>query len=60
MKKSQLYRICNPVPYVYREEDYLFSSALNYYNLPSIWDVNCIAPPVMTVGMPGFYKERFD
>jgi REP element-mobilizing transposase RayT len=52
----------NPVveKIVYREEDYLFSSARSYYNLPSVLDVECIAPPVLTVGMPGFYNVKFD
>ena len=52
----------NPVieKIVYKEEDYLFSSARNYYNLPSILDVDCITPPVLTVGMPGFYNVNFN
>ena len=52
----------NPVieKIVYKEEDYLFSSARNYYNLPSVLNVDCITPPVLTVGMPGFYKVNFN
>jgi REP element-mobilizing transposase RayT len=52
----------NPVveQIVYKEEDYLYSSARNYYNLPSLLEVHCITPPVLTVGMPGFYKVKFD
>jgi hypothetical protein len=48
----------NPVKakFVHREEDYLFSSARNYHGLPSMIDVECITPPVITVGSPGFYK----
>ena len=45
---------------VYKEEDYFFSSARNYYNFPFVLDIDCITPPVMVVGMPGFYKTRFD
>ena len=52
----------NPVieKIVYKEEDYLFSSARNYYNLPSVLNVDCITPPVLTVGMPGFFKVNFN
>lgn len=52
----------NPVieKFVYREEDYFFSSARNYYNLPAVLDIDCITPPVITVGSPGFYNVRFD
>lgn len=39
---------------VYKEKDYLFSSTRNYYNLPAVIDIDCITPPVVTVGMPGF------
>ncbi len=45
---------------VFKEEDYLFSSARNYYNLPSVLNIDCITPPVITAGMPGFYKNGFD
>ena len=52
----------NPVveKIVYKEEDYLFSSARNYYSLPAMLDVDCITPPVQTVGRSGFYNVRFD
>jgi len=52
----------NPVvdQIVSREEAYLFSSARNYYNLPSLLHVDCLTPPVMTVGKPGFYKVHFN
>ncbi len=52
----------NPVveKIVCKEEDYLFSSARNYYNLPALLHVDCIAPPVITAGMPGFYKTDLD
>ena len=52
----------NPVvdKIVFREEDYLFSSARNYYALPAVLDVDCITPPMLTAGMQGFYKVQFD
>ena len=52
----------NPVveKFVFKEEEYLFSSARNYYNLPSVLDIDCLTPPVKTVGMSGFYKMGFD
>jgi len=52
----------NPVKagIVAREEDYLFSSARNYYNLPSLLHVDCLTPPVMTVGKPGYYNVRHE
>ena len=39
----------NPVvdKMVYREQDYLFSSARNYFDLPSVLDVICLTPPVI-------------
>lgn len=48
----------NPVEekIVYREEDYLHSSARNYYNLLALLDVELITPPVITVDKPGFFK----
>ena len=51
----------NPVleKIVYKEEDYLFSSARNYYDLPAIINIDCITPPVMTVGKPGFDINNF-
>ena len=52
----------NPVvdKIVFKEEDYLFSSARNYYDLPAVLEIDCITTPVFTAGMPGFYKVRFD
>ena len=40
----------NPVvdKIVYKEEDYLFSSAHNYYNLPFLLPVDCLTLPVIT------------
>ena len=48
----------NPVEagFVYREEVYLYSSARNYHNLPSVMDVELITPRVMTVDKPGFFN----
>ena len=52
----------NPVvdKIVFKEEDYLFSSARNYYDLPAVLEIDCITTPVFTAGMSGFYKVRFD
>lgn len=52
----------NPVveKIVYKEEDYLFSSDRNYYNLPSVLEIDCLTPQVLTAGMSGFYKTNFD
>ena len=33
---------------VYMEQDYLFSSARNYYGLPNLLEVICLTPPVIT------------
>jgi REP element-mobilizing transposase RayT len=41
---------------VQNEQDYLYSSARNYYNLPSLLDVHCLTPPVITVSSPGFFR----
>ena len=48
----------NPVveKIVYREQDYLYSSARNYYDLPSVLDVNCLTPPVITTSSPNFFN----
>ena len=48
----------NPVveKIVYREEDYLYSSARNYYNLPSVIDVICLTPPVITTSSVNFFN----
>ena len=41
----------NPVvdKIVFQEQDYLFSSARNYYDLPSILHIDCLTPPVTAV-----------
>lgn len=41
---------------VAKEEDYLFSSARNYYNLSNVLEVECLTPPVTTVNNRGFYN----
>jgi len=48
----------NPVveKFVYKEEEYLFSSARNYHNLPSVLDVRCLEKPI---DMPGFFNINF-
>ncbi len=48
----------NPVvdKIVYKDEDYLFSSARNYYNLPYILPVDCLTPPVITSGNRNFFN----
>ena len=48
----------NPVveKIVCKEEDYLFSSARNYYNLPNVLEIDCLTPPVMTVNSRDFYS----
>jgi putative transposase len=48
----------NPVKarLVYREQDWLHSSARNYYNLPSVLDVITLTPPAITVGHPDFHN----
>lgn len=48
----------NPVveKIVYKEEEYLFSSARNYYNLPNVLEIDCLTPPVITVNSRDFYN----
>jgi putative transposase len=48
----------NPVvdKIVEKEEDYLFSSARNYYKLSSLLPVHLLTPPVITVSSRDFYK----
>ena len=48
----------NPVveKIVYGEQDYLYSSARNYYDLPSVLDVNCLTPPVITTSSPNYFN----
>jgi len=47
----------NPVKlgYVEREQDWLYSSARNYYGLSDVLPVTCVTPPVKTVGSKGFF-----
>ena len=48
----------NPVvdKIVYNEQDYLFSSARNYYNLPNVLEIECMTPPVITVSSYNFFN----
>ena len=48
----------NPVvaKIVAREQDYLFSSARNYYGLESVLNIDCLTPPVTTVNSWNFFK----
>jgi len=48
----------NPVvdKIVSKEEDYLFSSARNYYNLPFLLPVDCLTPPVITISSRNFFN----
>ncbi len=52
----------NPVveKFVAGEQDYLFSSARNYYGLESMLKMDCSTPQVMTVGTPVFFKVQYD
>ena len=49
----------NPVvnKIVYNEQDYLFSSARNYYGLPHVLNVDCLTPPVMTKSSHNFFNS---
>ena len=46
----------NPVidKIIYNEQDYLFSSARNYYGLPNVLEIDCLTPPVTTVSSRNF------
>jgi len=48
----------NPVKegYVFREQDYMYSSARNYYGLPNVLPVTCVNAPVKTVTSKDFFK----
>jgi putative transposase len=48
----------NPVvaQIVAREQDYLYSSARNYYGLESVLKIDCLTPPVITFNSPNFFK----
>ena len=37
------------------EQDFLFSPARNYYNLPTVPDIECLNPPVSTVSNTNFF-----
>ena len=47
----------NPVidKIVYNEQDYLFSSARNYYGLPNVLEIDCLIPPVITSASNNFF-----
>ncbi len=48
----------NPVvdKVVYKEQDYLFSLARNYYGLPNVLEIDCLTPPVTTVSSRNFFN----
>ena len=48
----------NPVvdKIVYNQQDYLFSSARNYYNLPNVLEIDCLTPPVITANSRNFFN----
>ena len=48
----------NPVvdKIVYNEQDYLFSSARNYYNLPNVLEIDCLTPPVISSSSSNFFN----
>ncbi|HRH67137.1 MAG TPA: transposase [Bacteroidia bacterium] len=48
----------NPVvdKIVYNEQDYLFSSARNYYGLPNVLEIDCLTPPVITTSSYNFFN----
>jgi REP element-mobilizing transposase RayT len=48
----------NPVvdKVIHNEQDYLFSSARNYYGLPHVLDVTCLTPPVITTSSNNFFN----
>lgn len=50
------YILRNPVinKIVYNEQDYLFSSARNYYGLPNVLEIDCLTPPVITSSSNNF------
>ena len=41
---------------VYNEQDYLFSSARNYYDLPNVLEIECLTPPVTTASSYNFFN----
>lgn len=48
----------NPVvdKIIFNEQDYLFSSARNYYGLPNVLEIDCLTPPVTTVSSRNFFN----
>jgi len=48
----------NPVvdKIVYNEQDYLFSSARNYYDLPAVLNIDCLTPLVITTSSSNFFN----
>ena len=48
----------NPVidKIVYNEQDYLFSSARNYYGLPNVLEIDCLTPPLLTSSNNNFFN----
>ena len=48
----------NPVvnKIVLNEQDYLFSSARNYYNLPNVLEIDCLTPPVISSSNNNFFN----
>ena len=48
----------NPVvnKIVYNEQDYLFSSARNYYGLPNVLEIDCLTPPLITSSNNNFFN----
>lgn len=49
----------NPVidKIVFKEQDYLFSSARNYYGLPNVLEIDCLTPPVTTTSNKDFFNS---
>ena len=42
---------------VYKEQDYLFCSARNYYGLPNVLKIECLIPPVTTSSSSNFFNR---
>ena len=41
---------------VYNEQDYLISSARNYYGIPNVLEIECLIPPVTTSSSGNFFN----
>ena len=41
---------------VYNEQDYLISSARNYYGIPNVLEIECLTPPVTTSSSGNFFN----